>query len=107
MPTYNKLVRDKIPHIISESGKQPLTRTLNEDEYLQALLQKFREELLEYQEAKTQSEKHEELADLLELVKTLATVEGADLETIEAIRQYKAQKRGGFQERIFLMEVLP
>jgi hypothetical protein len=38
---YNKLVWDKIPNIISQSGKAPITRTLGEKEYAKALQQKF------------------------------------------------------------------
>ncbi|SCL85930.1 Uncharacterized protein BCRIVMBC120_00894 [Bacillus wiedmannii] len=32
MPTYNKLIRNKIPQIIKANGKTPTTRTLPEDE---------------------------------------------------------------------------
>ena len=53
MPTYNKLIRNKIPQIIKSNGKTPTTRILNEDEYIEELCKKTQEELTEYIEAKT------------------------------------------------------
>ncbi len=44
-------------------------------------------------------------ADLLELINTRAQHEGVTLEDVEKVRKQKAEKRGGFQERIFLVEV--
>ena len=38
MPVYHKLVRDLIPDIIEQSGKQCTLRTLNDEEYLASLL---------------------------------------------------------------------
>lgn len=35
-----KLVRDKIPQIITDSGKKPMTRILDSEEYLKELDQK-------------------------------------------------------------------
>ena len=46
--TYNKLVRDLIPDIIENSGKQCRTRILSDDEYLEKLDAKLDEELEEY-----------------------------------------------------------
>ncbi|EJS10619.1 phosphoribosyl-ATP pyrophosphohydrolase [Bacillus mycoides] len=66
---------------------------------------KTQEELTEYLEAESKEHKVEELADLLELVNTLAQYEGVTLEDVEKVRKQKAEKRGGFQERIFLAEV--
>ncbi|GAB6427085.1 hypothetical protein bcgnr5410_56570 [Bacillus cereus] len=40
MPTYNKLIRNKIPQIIEANGKTPTTRILNEDEYIEKLCKK-------------------------------------------------------------------
>ena len=59
---YHKLVRDKIPQIIEESGKACKTRILSREEYRKMLDEKLEEELAEYQESKSL----EELADLLE-----------------------------------------
>ncbi|MGF9964595.1 nucleoside triphosphate pyrophosphohydrolase [Bacillus rhizoplanae] len=105
MPVYNKLVRDRIPEIIESNGKTCTTRTLNEKEYIEAVCKKTGEELMEYMEAETPEHKIEELADLLELVNALAQHEGVTLEDVEKVRKEKAEKRGGFGERIFLIEV--
>ncbi|PDZ04115.1 phosphoribosyl-ATP pyrophosphohydrolase [Bacillus cereus] len=105
MPTYNKLIRNKIPQIIKSNGKTPTTRILNEDEYIEELCKKTQEELTEYIEAKTKPDKLEELSDLLELINALAEHEGTTLEEIDKIRRKKAEERGGFQDRIFLQDV--
>lgn len=105
MPVYNKLVRDRIPEIISQSGKTCSTRILNEKEYIKEVRQKLDEELTEYKTAENNEEALEELADLLELIHAATAVHGADFNKLEAIRQQKAEKRGGFSERVFLIEV--
>ncbi|AWC34840.1 phosphoribosyl-ATP pyrophosphohydrolase [Bacillus cytotoxicus] len=66
---------------------------------------KIGEELTDYLEAKTQERKVEKLANLLELINTLAQHEGITLEGVEKVRKQKAEKRGGFQKRTFLVEV--
>ncbi|MGE7936519.1 nucleoside triphosphate pyrophosphohydrolase [Bacillus paramycoides] len=105
MPTYNKLIRDKIPQIIKDNGKTPTTRILNENEYIKEICKKTEEELTEYLEADTKEHKLEELSDLLELINALAEHEGTTLEKINTIRKKKATERGGFQSRTFLIEV--
>ncbi|MCD1261417.1 nucleoside triphosphate pyrophosphohydrolase [Paenibacillus athensensis] len=105
MPTYNKLVRDLIPQIITGSGKVANTRILDETEYRTELRTKLAEELHEYLEASDDSSALEELADILEIVHALAAVHGSTVEQLEAIRVEKAEKRGGFRERIFLIDV--
>ncbi|MEI3896070.1 MULTISPECIES: nucleoside triphosphate pyrophosphohydrolase [Bacillus] len=105
MPIYNKLVRDRIPEIIENNGKTFTTRILNKKEYIEEVSKKTQEELAEYLGAESKEHKVEELADLLELVNALAQYEGVTLEDVEQVRKQKAEKRGGFQERIFLVEV--
>jgi predicted house-cleaning noncanonical NTP pyrophosphatase (MazG superfamily) len=105
MPTYNKLIRDKIPDIIRSEGKEFTTRTLSEEEYIHELRKKLQEELQEYLSTNNDEDALEELADLLELVYTLATVHGSTQEDLERIRRQKAAKRGGFQEKVLLMKV--
>ena len=98
---HNKLVRDRIPEIIEGSGKTCVTRILPQEEYLAALDAKLTEELAEYQADKSM----EELADLLEVMMAVAEARGHSFTEVEAIRRAKAEKRGGFRERIFLESV--
>ena len=98
---HNKLVRDRIPEIIEQSGKTCAIRILPEHEYLAALDAKLQEELNEYQQDKSM----EELADLLQVMMAVAEARGYDFAQVEAIRQEKAKKRGGFRDRIFLESV--
>ena len=98
---YNKLVRDLIPDIIEESGNECRTRILSDNEYLKMLDAKLDEELLEYH----QDQSIEELADLLELIQAAAIARGFTLEELESVRAEKAKKRGGFDKKIFLIDV--
>lgn len=106
MTTYNKLVRDLIPEIIHQNGKNPLVKILSNEEYLKEVERKMHEELAEYVEAKNNDEKLEEFADLLELLHTAANIQGISLEKLEELRANKSEKHGGFAKRIYLIEVL-
>ena len=99
--TYHKLVRDKIPEIIRQSGKECVCSVLPEKDYLLLLDQKLNEELQEYQESKSM----EELADLLEVIRAVALARGSSMEEVERIRIQKSAKRGGFEKRILLESV--
>ncbi len=98
---HNKLVRDKIPAIIESAGKTCVTRTLPDEEYITALDTKLGEELQEY----LADGSMEELADLLEVMMAAAKARGHDFSEVERIRREKAEKRGGFNDRIFLESV--
>ena len=99
---YNKLVRDRIPEIIEASGKRCVCATLSDEEYLAKLDEKLNEELAEYQESKSM----EELADLLEVIRAVAVARGSSIEEVEATRRDKAAKRGGFEKKVLLTEVI-
>ncbi|MBX9975191.1 nucleoside triphosphate pyrophosphohydrolase [Cytobacillus firmus] len=105
MPTYNKLVRDRIPEIIERSGKKYTTRVLDQTEYIKELKKKSFEELEEYTNAENDEEALEELADLLEIIYALAETHGASIEKVEELRKQKAEERGGYKEKMFLIEV--
>jgi predicted house-cleaning noncanonical NTP pyrophosphatase (MazG superfamily) len=102
---YNKLVRDRIPEIIKSSGKLCKIRILHEDEYVRELRKKAFEELEEYMSAKDDESAIEELADVLEIIHSLAEYHGVSIEKVEEVRVQKAEKRGRFKEKIFLIEV--
>ncbi|WP_108669977.1 nucleoside triphosphate pyrophosphohydrolase [Peribacillus acanthi] len=105
MPIYNKLVRDLIPDVITKTGKKFTTRILNDEEYIRELKAKSFEELNEYIETNTKEDSIEELADLLEIIHAFAEFHGSSIEEVEKVRQQKAEKRGGFKEKIYLIEV--
>ena len=98
---YNKLVRDNIPEIIKSNGEEPITRILSEEEYKKELEKKLNEE---YQEVLNASgdERIEELADMLEVMISLAGLENKELNDIIDAAHVKKLKRGGFEKRIFL-----
>ena len=98
---YNKLVRNRIPQIIEESGKRCETEILSNERYLEMLDKKLDEELAEYQIEKN----IEELADLLEVVYAREKARGYSVAELEQIRKKKKEKRGAFDKKIFLIKV--
>lgn len=76
---YNKLVRDSIPSIIENDGEIPITRILSSGEYRIELYKKLKEECDEVREAKTQTETIEELADVLEIIRSILELNGYSL----------------------------
>ncbi|AIQ45179.1 phosphoribosyl-ATP pyrophosphohydrolase [Paenibacillus sp. FSL R7-0273] len=104
MIKYNKLVRDGIPALIASQGKACTTRVMDNGEYIEALRAKLREEAEEYFKTEQDKQSLEELADLLEVIHALAAVHGGDREQLEQIRTEKAERRGAFTERIFLLQ---
>jgi len=101
MIIHNKLVRDRIPEIIEKSGKTAYRRILNNEEYIEELDRKLNEECAEYQADKS----IEELADMLEVMYAIAQARGYSIEELEQIRAEKAEKRGGFKDKIYLEKV--
>lgn len=92
-----KLVRDKIPQIIRSKGQEPVIYTADSEEYCIRLRDKLREEVEEYLAS---DDDREELADILEVLYALARQGGASQQQLEELRAAKAEKRGGFADRI-------
>lgn len=99
---FNKLVRDKIPSKIENNGEIAITRVLDEEEYRKELYKKILEESDEVINAKSKEEILEELADVLEIIKSIAQLENKTLDDIIEIANQKRLKRGGFEKRLFL-----
>ena len=98
---YNKLVRDNIPEIIRNNNETPITKTLNNEEYLRELKAKLQEEVDEFLESNDIAE----LADILEVVDALSTANNSSLNEVMDIKIRKAEKNGKFENKIFLIEV--
>ena len=97
---YNKLVRDKIPEIIYNTGSKPKVYIANEIEYSEHLKKKLQEEVQEFLEDPCV----QELADIQEVILSIATMNGWD-ELLERERVAKNINRGGFAKRFILVEV--
>ncbi len=99
---YNKLVRDKIPqNINSIQGKKCNYKILDEQEYLQELDKKIIEEANEFIEVHS----IEELADLMEVIFTIMKKRNISIEEVENARKAKNNKKGAFEERVYLIDV--
>ena len=103
---YKKLVRDKIPEIISNNGVEEFIRILSDDEYKDELEKKLLEEYNEVLSSKTREERLEELADMLEIIKALCIIEESSLDDVIDIANEKQLKRGGFKDKIYLEKVI-
>jgi predicted house-cleaning noncanonical NTP pyrophosphatase (MazG superfamily) len=99
---YHKLVRDRIPDIIRESGNECETAVLSDEEYRQALRQKLIEEATEVAEA-CRDELVGELADLYEVIDALMISYGISGDRILNAQAKRRENRGGFTQKIMLL----
>ena len=102
---YNKLVRDKIPEKIEANGEKPIISILDNNRYKEELEKKLYEEYLEVINSNG-SDRIEELADMLEVIKALAKLEGKTLNDVIEVAKEKVKKRGAFEKKIFLEKVI-
>ena len=89
--SYEKLVRDKIPEIIRSNGEEPEIRILLDEEYKQELEKKLLEEYHEVLDA-TGTNRIEELADMLEVMISLANLEEKTLDDIITVADKKGYR---------------
>lgn len=97
---FDKLVRDKIPEIIADSGQRASFRVLEKAEYLLYLEKKLDEEVAEFHESKS----IEELADIMEVLFATAVASGYSVPRLYEKRMKKQESHGGFSKRICLIE---
>jgi predicted house-cleaning noncanonical NTP pyrophosphatase (MazG superfamily) len=83
---HDKLVRDKIPAILTKQGITLTSHIAAAEEYQQALRQKLQEEVKEF----LADENPEELADILEVIYALADNSGINQPELETIRTKKS-----------------
>lgn len=99
---FNKIVRDKIPLIISKRGERAEVRHLEGEAFIEALRQKLTEEALEAMDAKSGNELVAELADVSEVINALCNALKVSPAHLESVQKEKRQKRGGFDEGVML-----
>ena len=107
MPTfkYAKLVRDNIADWHLQSGHTLVSYQLTKADLLRALVGKLHEEADEVSASETRESLIEELADVQEVLLTIAEHEGITLGDIEAVRMAKANRKGGFSKGIYIESV--
>lgn len=99
-----KVVRDEIPRNIAAKGERVSFARLAASEALVALIGKLFEEGLELNAARAPDQRLEELADVLEVVRGLATTSGVAWDALTAAASAKREKRGGFEQQMVLLE---
>ena len=101
---FVKLVRDEIPQQIHQHGESTVLARIPQQEARTALVVKLFEEAHELLGADNPSDVEGELADLLEVVRSLASATGVSWEDVESKAAAKRSQRGGFEKGVVLME---
>jgi len=99
---HKKLIRDRISEKIKESEGEYETRVLGEVEFERELKKKLVEESNELAKA-PKEELINELADVLELTKSIASHYKIPFSKVEKFQEEKRKKRGGFKKKLFLI----
>ena len=99
---YNKLIRDRIPQIIQNSGKRCAVESMPVTEYRQALLEKLVEEAQEARQASAE-ELVTELADIQEVLAALMAAWQIAPEHVQQVQRQRRAERGGFDQRLRLL----
>ncbi|MDB9493477.1 nucleoside triphosphate pyrophosphohydrolase [Spirulina major CS-329] len=102
--TLPKLIRDRIPEIITAAGRTSITRVLSAADYDQALRAKLQEEAAEAAAA-SPADLLTELADLQEVIEHLLAFYDLDPQALAQIKAQRQRDRGGFQQRLELIAV--
>lgn len=100
-PPGGKLVRDRIPEVVEQQGRQATARRARGDEADVLLRLKVVEEAGELVAAFEREEVAQELVDILEAVHALARRHGLEKE-LERVRSERAAKLGGFDKSVVL-----
>lgn len=93
-----KLVRDRVPEIISAEGRTARIRALGDQAYEAALLDKLVEEATELRDAEP-SHRLSEAADVYEVLLVILARHGLDATDLEASATEKREARGSFTNR--------
>lgn len=96
-----KLVRDRIPAIMTSAGLTPDTRILDADAFRDSLFEKLVEEAKELRDA-SGPQQLEEAGDVLEVFTALLANLGYSFSDVAAVAAVKREERGGFSGRIWL-----
>lgn len=97
-----KLVRNLIPMICDQNGDRREFRVADPDEMDALLRAKILEEADETAHAETRDDLVSELADLMEVARALAELNGISADEVESRRHFRAHTRGRFSQRLVM-----
>lgn len=93
-----KLIRDKIPDIMKNEGKNPKIHIADESQFYTLIKNKLQEEVSEF----LADDSPEELCDILEVIHAICENKKITMQTLEQIRLKKLEERGAFTKRFVL-----
>jgi predicted house-cleaning noncanonical NTP pyrophosphatase (MazG superfamily) len=97
----NKLVRDKIVLDMMQLGQQVTSTKLDAETFRQKLAEKLVEEAKEI-DITHPTQALKELADMLEVIETLAAELGEDFDGMRELQSNIRHARGGFDQRLYV-----
>ncbi|GAA3977612.1 HNH endonuclease [Allohahella marinimesophila] len=96
-----KLIRDNIPDFIRRDGRNPIIKRLKGIDLLNALKEKLIEEHEEFISESNSTKSVHELADMLEVILSIARYNGCNIDELFEIAEIKKKENGGFEEGFF------
>lgn len=100
----NKLVRDKLLIIMRGQSEEVDYKILSDEELLDALANKLREEVSEFDARDPKA--IEELADIREVIDQIVKTLAISPKQLETIQRERRKKRGGFKKKIFIKKLV-
>jgi predicted house-cleaning noncanonical NTP pyrophosphatase (MazG superfamily) len=98
---YNKLVRDKIPEIIKNSGRSCEYKILGESEVKNAL----KEKLIEKADVFSKRPSEDELSDIYELLSAIVETYEYEPLHIDYLKLQNKENKGSYSEKVYLISV--
>lgn len=96
-----KLIRDHLPSILQAKGIVLNERIMDQEEFIIRLKDKLLEEAQEVNASQNLEDLSEELADMLEVIQSIAKATGLSMQQIEQKRLEKLKTKGGFDCKIY------
>ena len=100
---YRKLVRDKIPKRIEESGGKYQVKTLSGAGFKKEILKKVGEEASGLAKSKVKRDIASEMGDLLDVLGEVKKAFGITSTELAKSRTKEMKRKGGFGKRIYLL----
>lgn len=99
---FGKIIRDQLVDVMQDSGIIVHQKKLHKSEVLVELKKKLLEEVEEVVASQNEKELFEELGDVLEVVKALASFYDNSLSSVIEFAAKKAEAKGGFEKHAYV-----